>query len=83
MSMQLALRAERDALLAEKSTWVARAAEPAPPADAEEAKRAWEAEKAELVETRDKAQADAKVYTCLVISKAFAHLSPEHGEKIG
>ncbi|KAJ7029278.1 hypothetical protein C8F04DRAFT_1237155 [Mycena alexandri] len=57
-----ALRTERDALLAEKSTWVATASAPAPAvsADVEEAQRLWEAQKAELTQARDAAQTEAK-----------------------
>ncbi|KAF7348346.1 Protein MLP1 [Mycena sanguinolenta] len=55
-----ALRAERDTLLAEKSTWVANTTTTPASADAEESKRIWEAEKAELVQARDAAQAEAK-----------------------
>ncbi|KAJ7132943.1 hypothetical protein C8R46DRAFT_1181193 [Mycena filopes] len=53
------LRAERDALLAEKSTWVATTTAPAS-ADAEETQRLFEAQKAELVQARDAAQTEAK-----------------------
>jgi nucleoprotein TPR len=58
---QEALRMERDALLAEKSTWVANTSTTPASADSEEMKRTWEAEKAELVQARDAAQAEAKV----------------------
>ncbi|KAJ7432792.1 hypothetical protein B0H11DRAFT_2297225 [Mycena galericulata] len=55
-----ALRAERDALLAEKATWAANPSSPPSSGDAEEMKRAWEAEKAELVHARDTAQEEVK-----------------------
>lgn len=52
---------ERDALLAEKATWVSTATVPTVAATPDETKLAWEAEKAELVKARDDAQAQLKV----------------------
>ncbi|KAJ7689165.1 hypothetical protein B0H17DRAFT_1012272 [Mycena rosella] len=73
-----ALRAERDALLAEKATWVATAATLSVPADAEEAKRVWEAEKAELVEARDKAQAEAKTSNVFLLNSTQCNFFLRH-----
>ncbi|KAJ6621759.1 hypothetical protein B0H10DRAFT_944077 [Mycena sp. CBHHK59/15] len=55
-----ALCAERDALLAEKSTWAVSSSVVPATADIEEAKRLWDAEKAELIQARDAAQAEMK-----------------------
>jgi hypothetical protein len=61
--IQVALREERDKLLAEKESWAkSSAASNALDPTLEEAKRLWEAEKAELVQTRDHAFSQAKVW---------------------
>lgn len=62
LSFQTALQVERDALLAEKSSWATTApitSDATPVSD--DIKRLWDAEKAELIKTRDDALTKLKV----------------------
>jgi len=60
---QVALREERDNLLAEKESWINSSVSnnAAPDATLDETKRLWETEKAELLKSRDHAASQAKV----------------------
>ena len=60
---QTALKEERDKLLAEKASWVNKAALEGVTVT-EDTTRNWEVEKGELVKARDSALAEAKVRDC-------------------
>jgi hypothetical protein len=71
---QVALREERDNLLAEKESWIKSSVNTnaSPDATLDETKRLWETEKAELLKSRDHAASQAKV-RCLGRHSCLSH----------